>query len=355
MIGNGADQLTTTGAASTAVAPITAADQARIDRALRDARSPNTRAQYRSAWRGWVVWTAEHGHVAMPAIPDAIVAHLTHRAEQGASVATVRMARAAISAAHRHRAPPPIRASIRAWCRCSRACRAAARAGAAVRCRGSIGAPPILLRASLRTAGTHSPASAMRHSFRLCRMRCCGSVKRQRWTWPTCNARSTAAARSRWAARKPTRKGAGTCATSARLPCSAWQRGLAAPAAPPAGRCSAKCSRMAPPSPGASASGQSVRSSSGAQQPPASPDACRDTRSGSAARSHSPPLGPVWSSCRKLAIGKRRPCRRTTRGTSSPHAAPLQPRLLPGQPRPSTPRATSEGAKPESTPRSMLS
>ena len=101
MIGNGADQLTTTGAASTAVAPITAADQARIDRALRDARSPNTRAQYRSAWRGWVVWTAEHGHVAMPAIPDAIVAHLTHRAEQGASVATVRMARAAISAAHR--------------------------------------------------------------------------------------------------------------------------------------------------------------------------------------------------------------------------------------------------------------
>ena len=37
----------------------------------------------------------------MPAAPAAVAAYLTHRAEQGASVATVRMARAAISAAHR--------------------------------------------------------------------------------------------------------------------------------------------------------------------------------------------------------------------------------------------------------------
>ena len=39
------------------------------------------------------------------------------------------------------RAPTTSRASIRAWCRYSRACRAAA--GAAARCRASIGAPPI--------------------------------------------------------------------------------------------------------------------------------------------------------------------------------------------------------------------
>ena len=37
----------------------------------------------------------------MPAAPAAVAAYLTHRAEQGASVATVRMARAATSAAHR--------------------------------------------------------------------------------------------------------------------------------------------------------------------------------------------------------------------------------------------------------------
>ena len=37
----------------------------------------------------------------MPAAPAAVAAYLTYRAEQGASVATVRMARAAISAAHR--------------------------------------------------------------------------------------------------------------------------------------------------------------------------------------------------------------------------------------------------------------
>ena len=55
------------------------------------------------------------------------------------------------------RAPTTSRASIRAWCRYSRACRAAA--GATAKCRASIGAPPISPRASPRTAGTHSPAS----------------------------------------------------------------------------------------------------------------------------------------------------------------------------------------------------
>ena len=47
------------------------------------------------------------------------------------------------------------------------------------------------------------------------------------------------------------------------------------------GRCSARCSRMAPPSRGASASGQFVRLSPRAQRPRALPVACRGTRSGS--------------------------------------------------------------------------
>ena len=41
--------ISTAGAAATPAAPITAADQARIDQALRDARASNTRRQYRSA------------------------------------------------------------------------------------------------------------------------------------------------------------------------------------------------------------------------------------------------------------------------------------------------------------------
>ena len=60
--------ITTTGAGSAPTAPITAADQTRIDDALRDPRAANTRAQYHSAWRGWAAWCADHGHQAMPPI-----------------------------------------------------------------------------------------------------------------------------------------------------------------------------------------------------------------------------------------------------------------------------------------------
>ena len=45
----------------------------------------------------------------MPAAPAAGAAYLTHRAEQGASVVTVRMARAQRSAQRTTRAPPMIR------------------------------------------------------------------------------------------------------------------------------------------------------------------------------------------------------------------------------------------------------
>ena len=44
--------------------------------------------------------------------------------------------------------------------------------------------------------------------------------------------------------------------------------------------------------------------------------------SGSAPRSRSQQPAPVWSNCRKRAIGKRRPCRRTLHATNSQHASP---------------------------------
>ena len=46
------------------------------------------------------------------------------------------------------------------------------------------------------------------------------------------------------------------------------------------------------------------------------------TRSGAAPRSRSQQPAPALSNCRKRAIGRRPPCRRTTHGTSSQRAAP---------------------------------
>ena len=48
--------------ASSLPVELSAADRARVDQALRDSRAANTRAQYRSAWRGWAEWSALNGH-----------------------------------------------------------------------------------------------------------------------------------------------------------------------------------------------------------------------------------------------------------------------------------------------------
>ena len=79
---------------------LSAADRARVDQALLDSRAGNTRAQYRSAWRGWAEWSALNGHATLPADPLAIAAYLADRSAQGAAAATVRTIRAAIRAGH---------------------------------------------------------------------------------------------------------------------------------------------------------------------------------------------------------------------------------------------------------------
>ena len=101
MIVNGTPPSVTTGATPAPAAPITAADQARIDRAIRDARAANTRAQYASGWRAWSAWCAARGHLALPADPVHVAAYLAERTDQGAAASTVRAARAAIGATHR--------------------------------------------------------------------------------------------------------------------------------------------------------------------------------------------------------------------------------------------------------------
>ena len=71
--------------------------QRRRPGAHRRRQGANTTRAYRSGWAAWQRWAVEHGHQTMPAAPAAGAAYLTHRA----SVVTVRMARAAISARHR--------------------------------------------------------------------------------------------------------------------------------------------------------------------------------------------------------------------------------------------------------------
>ena len=66
-------------------------DQERINRALRDARAPNTWRAYSGAWQRWAAWAVDRGHRQLPADPAAVAAFLADRAEQGAASATVRL------------------------------------------------------------------------------------------------------------------------------------------------------------------------------------------------------------------------------------------------------------------------
>ena len=80
---------------------LTRGEIAKVVEAVGAARAGNTVAAYRSAWNTWQTWADEHGASALPAEPPAVAAYLAHRAERGAKMPTIRMAAAAISAAHR--------------------------------------------------------------------------------------------------------------------------------------------------------------------------------------------------------------------------------------------------------------
>lgn len=81
----------------TALAPVHAA---RVFAALEARLSPNTLRAYRTAWRAWQTWADANDAEALPAGPAAIAAYLSERADQS-SMATVRIAAAAIAEAHR--------------------------------------------------------------------------------------------------------------------------------------------------------------------------------------------------------------------------------------------------------------
>ena len=79
---------------------LTQSDHARVAAAIDAATSANTRRAYRSGWERWQAWALARGAATMPAEPAAVAAYLAERAT-AVSVATVRMDRAAIAAAHR--------------------------------------------------------------------------------------------------------------------------------------------------------------------------------------------------------------------------------------------------------------
>ena len=87
--------------AESQVAGITAVDRAQVVAALASATSLNTQHAYRSGWERWQAWALKRNARVMPADPAAVAAYLTDRARQGCAPATVRVDRAAISAAHR--------------------------------------------------------------------------------------------------------------------------------------------------------------------------------------------------------------------------------------------------------------
>ena len=64
------------------------------------ARSEATRRVYSGQWAQWTAWARCRGFDSLPADPLAVAAYLSDRAGSGVAMATVRQARAAISAFH---------------------------------------------------------------------------------------------------------------------------------------------------------------------------------------------------------------------------------------------------------------
>ena len=84
---------------------LTDADSARIEAAIRAARSPQTQRAYASQWAAWAAWCASRGACPLPAAPFELAAYLAERA-QSVSTSTVRLAKAAIVFVHKAKGEP---------------------------------------------------------------------------------------------------------------------------------------------------------------------------------------------------------------------------------------------------------
>ena len=62
--------------------------------------SPNTARSYSTAWKFFTTWCEKNGRQSLPADPETVAAYLTDRAEERASLSTLKVARAAIRRMH---------------------------------------------------------------------------------------------------------------------------------------------------------------------------------------------------------------------------------------------------------------
>ena len=97
-----------------------AADQG-VAASLEAVLSDNTRRTYDTQWRSFAGWCDEVGLTPLPAEPLTVARYLAARANDGASIATLRLATSAISKAHewaKLESPcrdPGVRASLKGW------------------------------------------------------------------------------------------------------------------------------------------------------------------------------------------------------------------------------------------------
>ena len=81
---------------------LTVQNQRRIQEALDSSTSANTRRAYNQAWRRFEAWMKDHGRGhPLPATPELVAAFLAELAEEGLSVATLRLTKSALAAVHR--------------------------------------------------------------------------------------------------------------------------------------------------------------------------------------------------------------------------------------------------------------
>ena len=81
---------------------LTGTEVLRIQDLLEDDVAENTRRVYRSAWQSFLRWTNARNFTSLPAEPHIIAAYLSYLAdEKGLSLATIKLHRSAIAAAHR--------------------------------------------------------------------------------------------------------------------------------------------------------------------------------------------------------------------------------------------------------------
>ena len=74
--------------------------------ALESSTSANTRRAYDQAWRRFVAWTEARGTPVLPATPELAAAFLAELAEEGRSVATLRLQKSALAKVHRSAGHP---------------------------------------------------------------------------------------------------------------------------------------------------------------------------------------------------------------------------------------------------------